>query len=78
LFSSLWEVGYPEVEEHCIYHAQLLERADEIKKMCRDMGDRKQLKKCFDEMVAFFVDDVVKGDLGFISHLMNAGIVKQR
>ena len=73
----LREVGFPGVEEHCIYHNGLLERADAVKRLCQEMADQGQLKECFDQMAGFFIDDVVKGDHIFVSYLVSAGVGKR-
>lgn len=73
----LRKVNYPGIEEHCVYHNELLKKVQKVKKICQEMGDQGLLKECFEEMAGFLIDDVVKGDHEFISHLINAGVAKK-
>jgi len=74
----LREVNFPGVDKHCEYHDGLLERAGAVKKLCQQIDDQSLIKKCFDEMASFFIDDVVRGDHEFVSHLVNAGVAKMQ
>lgn len=58
-------LGYPELERHRQYHAELLQRVRELK----GLGYRKLAKEAlfgrFVEMADFVVDDIIRGDLEF-------------
>jgi len=72
----LSQSNYPELEEHRIYHKKLLSMARETASKCQNMTDKINLFKCFDELVHFFADDVIRGDLEYKSHLKNTGFAK--
>lgn len=72
----LREANYPGFEMHCLYHSRLLEQACTVKEMCGEMNDRGRLMECFNKMAEFFIDDVVKGDHAFVSHLVEVGAVR--
>jgi len=72
----LAQSNYPDIEEHRIYHKKLLIMARETSQKCQNMSDKVNLLKCFDELIQFFIDDVVSGDLEFKSHLHNTGFAR--
>lgn len=65
----LREVGYPHVEEHAVYHDDLIALAEDAQRICDALGDSFDHEACFERLVAVFVEDVVKGDLTFKSFL---------
>jgi hemerythrin-like metal-binding protein len=69
---------FPGLERHCIYHRQLLEQAITVKAHCDEMLEKNHLRQCFEEMARFFVDDVIRGDMEFVSHLQSIGMTKRR
>lgn len=73
----LAESNYPEIEEHRIYHKKLLLMARETSEKCQNMIDKVNLLKCFDELIQFFIDDVVSGDLAYKYHLQNTGFASR-
>ena len=73
----LREIKYPGIEKHCEYHDGLLGRANIVKRLCQDMAERGKLKDCFEGMANFFIDDVVKGDVMFVSYLEQVGVTKK-
>lgn len=72
----LREAGFPRLDEHAVFHDELLKKAHRVKKLCIDMSDRELLRECFDEMAAFMIEDVVRGDLDFKSFLEEKGLAK--
>lgn len=59
----LFDSGFPGAESHALYHQELLGRADGVRQLCV-------------EMAGFLIEDVVKGDSQFVSHLIEKGLVK--
>jgi hypothetical protein len=41
------------------------------------MLERNHLRQCFEEMARFFVDDVIRGDMEFVSYFQVTGIVQR-
>ena len=74
----LAEVNFPRLEEHASFHADLLEKGQNIRLLCKRQVDPSQLDNCFTEMVKFFLEDVVRGDLDFVSFLQHKGVVPIR
>ncbi len=70
--------GFPGLERHCVYHRQLLDQAIAVKAHCDEMLERNHLRQCFEEMARFFVDDVIRGDMEFVSHLQAVGLARRR
>lgn len=58
----LHRIGFPEIDEHKIYHASLLNHAEELMHVCSDGGSPSQIRACYDKVVGFLIDDVVRGD----------------
>jgi hemerythrin len=73
----LKKIGFPDVDNHQTYHEDMLDRAEAVKNLCREMKDQGHIKECFDEMVGFLIDDVVRGDSVFVSYMIDKGIVKR-
>jgi hemerythrin-like metal-binding protein len=70
-------VGFPGFGRHCLYHRKLLEQAKVVKTHCDQMLERNHLRQCFEEMARFFVDDVIRGDMEFVSYFQVTGIVQR-
>lgn len=70
----LREAGFPRVAEHSVYHWRLMERAHEVQKMCAEVTAAEEITACFDKLTAFFIDDIIKGDLDFKSFLHEKGL----
>lgn len=72
----LLEVNYPGLEEHKIYHKELLIKADTTKRICEGLEKEHDLKECFDGMAHFLIDDILRGDIKFKSYLEYEGHIK--
>jgi len=68
--------GYPDVEAHKAYHASLLNKAKELKAICDGKDDPQQAGACYLALVDFLVDDIVRGDTRFKSHLDHRGLTR--
>lgn len=73
----LHEIGFPNAEEHKRYHDKLKKQARIVKSLCEKMNDKKKLAKCFDEMVTFVIDDIIRGDMEFVSFMIEEGIIQK-
>ena len=73
----LKDLNFPRLKEHALFHASLLDKGEAIRAMCKDQNDPAQLDDCFTELVRFFIEDVVRGDLDFVSFLQDKGVVPQ-
>lgn len=73
----LRKIAFPDVENHKEYHINMLDRAVAVKNLCREMKEQGHIKECFDEMVDFLIDDVVRGDSVFVSYMIDKGIVSR-
>ncbi|MDO8607386.1 MAG: hemerythrin family protein [Phaeospirillum sp.] len=71
----LGEIGFPGLDRHRLYHEELLEQAVRVKQNCDAMVERHHLRGCFEEMARFLIDDVIRGDMEFVSFLQERGIV---
>lgn len=65
----LLKVKYPGLEEHKIYHKELLIKADTTKRICEGIEKSHDLKECFDGMANFLIDDILRGDINFKSYV---------
>lgn len=71
----LASMNYPWLEEHAEFHRELLLKAKVVKVLCMDRQRPDSIKRCFEEMATLLIEDVVRGDLQFVSFLMNKGVV---
>jgi len=74
----LAKLRYPDLEEHAVFHKELILKAKAVRVLCMDANDPQSLAKCFDEMAALLVEDVIKGDMAFVSFLIEKGEAKPR
>lgn len=75
---ELEALGYPGLQDHIVFHKELVIKAKAVKCLCMDMGSPDSIQRCFDEMVTLLIEDVVKGDMQFVSFLIEQGIVEGR
>jgi len=73
--SLLEELGYPDLIDHIVFHTELLLKAKAVKVLCMDINQPDHIQRCFEEMATLLVEDVVKGDLQFVSFLVEKGVV---
>lgn len=71
----LRQAGYGGIDEHAEFHARLLEKAKTMRRACEDLQEGEDLADCYRQVVAFMVDDIVRGDLQFKSFLEEQGII---
>ena len=65
----LSDLVYPRLKEHKKYHSDLLQRAKLLKILCDSEHDPVRTKKCYEEVVAFLIDDILRGDVDLKSFL---------
>jgi len=61
----LERLGYPEIERHRNYHADLVRRVRELKSLGYEKVSKDALFHRFVDMADFVVDDIFRGDLEF-------------
>ena len=72
----LAKVSYPYIEEHILYHQELLLKVKAVKAICNNADSDGGLEGCFNSMAEFLIDDIIAGDLQFKSYLQSRGLVK--
>jgi len=71
--SILAQTGFPDLAGHKVYHASLVAKARQLRLVCDIELDFAKADACYAELVAFLVDDDVRGDSQFKSYLQNRG-----
>lgn len=71
----LADAGYPDLKDHMVFHQELLLKAQGVKALCVNTETPETLKRCFDEMATLLIEDVVRGDMQFVSFLKNKGVI---
>jgi hemerythrin len=61
----LERLGYPEIERHRAYHAELIRRLRELQRLGERKLAKQELFGRFARMADFVVDDIIRGDLEF-------------
>lgn len=74
----LKELNYPGLNDHAVFHKELVIKAKAVKSLCMDMHAPDSIRRCFDEMATLLIEDVVKGDMQFVSFLIEKGVVDTR
>lgn len=72
----LASLDYPWLKEHALFHSELVLKAKGVKALCMDRQRPDSIKRCFEEMATLLVEDVVKGDLQFVSFLVDKGLAR--
>lgn len=72
----LLEVKYPQLENHKIYHNELIIKAEATKAICESNDAEHNIEECIDTLANFLVDDILQGDIGFKSYLEYEGYIK--
>ena len=70
----LKKIGFPKIDHHIEYHNKLLVDAHKTRDRC-ESAEGGLLKECFNELVGFLVDDILKGDIEFIPYMMEHNVV---
>lgn len=68
-------LDYPWLADHALFHGELVIKAKAVKALCMDQQRPDSIKRCFEEMATLLIEDVVKGDLQFVSFLKEKGAV---
>jgi hemerythrin-like metal-binding protein len=74
----LERIGFPRLDRHHHYHQQLIAIAEEARDVCCGDDSSIDIEACFDRLLNFFIDDVVRGDLEFKSWLQHKGLIPRR
>jgi len=74
----LAKLDYPHLKSHITFHRELTLKAKAVRILCMDMNDQDGLQRCFDEMAALLIEDVIKGDMAFVSFLIEKGVITPR
>ncbi|HEY9163848.1 MAG TPA: hemerythrin family protein [Magnetovibrio sp.] len=71
-------LDYPLLDDHAVFHKELVIKAKSVKALCMDRNAPDSIRRCFDEMATLLIEDVVRGDLQFVSFLIEKGVVEPR
>lgn len=65
--------GFPGLDAHKRYHATLVDTAKRLREICSVERAATKADSCYHEVLAFLVDDVIRGDTQFTSYLKDRG-----
>jgi len=71
----LAKASYPYIEEHILYHQELMLKVKAVRVICNSANMEGDLEHCFNSMAEFLVDDIIAGDLQFKSYLQSRRLV---
>ena len=72
--SILRSSGFPNLHEHRQYHLSLTRRAEDLTTICDAEENPIKSAECYDEIVSFLLDDIIRGDTAFKSFLQYHGL----
>jgi hemerythrin-like metal-binding protein len=72
----LADIHYADTEAHKGYHKLLLDKAKRLKRVCDEAMDEGDAEGCYNEVIAFLIDDIVRGDKQFKSYLDQLGLTR--
>lgn len=67
---------YPDLNQHIVYHQELIWKAKSVQVLCEEARGAAKIKRCFESMCEFLMEDIVLGDLTFKGFLTEAGVIK--
>lgn len=67
---------YPGLNNHIVYHQELIWKAKSVQALCEEARGSAKLKRCFESMCDFLMADIVHGDLAFKGFLTESGVIK--
>ena len=73
----LVEIDYADTEAHKGYHKLLLDKAKRLKRVCDEAMEEGKVEGCYNEVIAFLIDDIVRGDKQFKSYLDQLGLTRE-
>ena len=73
----LVEIDYADTEAHKGYHQLLLEKAKRLKRACDEAVEDGWVEGCYNEVIAFLIDDIVRGDKQFKSYVDQLGLTRE-
>ena len=65
----LRKAGFPRLPSHTEFHRQMLDRAENLRGLCHEITEKSDLRNCFEELIGFIIDDIIRGDTDFVSYL---------
>lgn len=74
----LESLSYPNLKNHIVFHRELILKAKSVRVLCMDAENPESLSRCFEEMAALLVEDIIKGDLSFVPFLVDKGVAEPR
>jgi len=74
----LADLKYPYLRDHTAFHKELILKAKSVKALCMNARAPESIQKCFEEMASLLIEDVIKGDLQFVSFFIDQGILPPR
>ena len=69
----LARIGFPNRDQHIGYHNSLIAKAEELKRICSAEDDPVRAQSCYEGLIGFLVDDVIRGDSRFKSYVHHHG-----
>lgn len=72
----LRDLKYPELNSHIVYHQELIWKAKSVQALCREAKRFTKVKKCFEAMADFLMEDIVHGDLSFKEFVQASGMAR--
>jgi hemerythrin-like metal-binding protein len=70
----LFASGYPGAADHADHHKSLLVIAGQVRDRCRRLIELSETTECFNGLLSFLVDDILRADIVFKSYLDEKGL----
>lgn len=74
----LAHAGYPDTDRHASFHREVLRQIRETKTCFATAETWDERIRCLERLAALMIDDLVKGDLTFVSFLQAKGLAEER
>lgn len=74
----LAQAGYPDVDDHASFHNLILDKVHETMNCFRAAQTWEQRRQCIEGVIGLMVDDIIKGDMAYVSFLQEQGLAPHR
>ena len=70
----LEKAHYPDLKEHIRYHRLMSSKARSVQALYTQTNSHAKQLKHIEDMISFLIDDIVRSDMSFVSHLQDKGM----
>lgn len=74
----LAQAGYPDLENHASYHGVIMGKVRETMRCFSSSKSWEKRRQCIEGVIGLMIDDMIKGDMTYVSFLQEQGLAPHR